>query len=313
MTHDFTVAERIALREHGIELFADRVIFDAQPPMSEAAIAAVQDVCAGPLPPALLALWRQTAGGRLAYDLSIAVDTDDGPRIEAISWCELSYNGNGRYRDLQGWIEHELELAEAMAEDEGCDWNGKLDCLPFGGFEYCDRIYAVTAPDAPDRGGIVAWKMGLPPAWTPAPTEDVATTFAPDLPSAFTMLALHQDPLAPDDDIHVGLDLLEYLDRRRQQHGMSTDLIDALLTYYRRAWIDWRGLLDAGTLAAHPRALRVALTHAVERDDAELLHRIAAAGCALSGALAGDEDALARARRLKKKVAIDALATLLPR
>ena len=158
MTHDFTAAERIALREHGIELFADRVIFDAQPPMSEAAIAAVQDVCAGPLPPALLTLWRQTAGGRLAYDLSIAVETDDGPRIEAISWCELSYNGNGRYRDLQGWIEHELELAEAMAEDEGCDWNGKLDCLPFGGFEYCDRIYAVTAPDAPDRGGIVRFR-----------------------------------------------------------------------------------------------------------------------------------------------------------
>ena len=42
------------LRTHGVVLFAKRVIFDAQPAMSAEQIAAVQAVCAGPIPPDLL-------------------------------------------------------------------------------------------------------------------------------------------------------------------------------------------------------------------------------------------------------------------
>ncbi len=50
--HDirFTPDELSTLREHGVVLFADRVIFDAQPPMPPQQIDAVQALCAGPFP-----------------------------------------------------------------------------------------------------------------------------------------------------------------------------------------------------------------------------------------------------------------------
>lgn len=236
--HDFSPIQLDELRRHGIELFAGRVIFEAQPPMDEAAIAAVQAQCSGSLPPALLALWRQTAGGFLAYDLEIEVETGEGRRIEAISWTELFYDGSERYRDLSGWIEHERELAEEAAEDDGRAFDGKLDVLPIGGFEYCDRIYVVASPTVPDCGGVLAWKMGLPPAWTPCLTEDALATFAPDLPAAFAALALHEDPLDVRSDYHGSQQLLEYLEARCCDHGLSRPLADALIAYYRHAWID---------------------------------------------------------------------------
>jgi hypothetical protein len=49
----FTPDELSTLREHGVVLFADRVIFDAQPPMPQQQIDAVQARCAGALPEAL--------------------------------------------------------------------------------------------------------------------------------------------------------------------------------------------------------------------------------------------------------------------
>ncbi|MCQ4166093.1 hypothetical protein [Tahibacter harae] len=309
MTHAFSATELATLREHRIELFADRVIFDAQPPMDEDAIAAVQALCAGPLPPALRALWRQTAGGRLDYALSVPMPTRAGSRVEAVSWCELFYHGSRFYNDLQGWIEHEQEQAREIAEDDGREWDGKLFYLPIGGFEYRDRIYVVTAPGAPDDGGVLAWKMGLPPAWSPALTEDAVATFAPDLHTAFGCLALHDDPLAPGRGYGSGSELLEYLEQCRKD-GLPAALADALLAFYLRARIDWRGLLDSGTLAAHPRALQLALAHAVEQDDAALLQRIAAAGCALDGIIIGAADALAYARKNKKDSAVAVLVGL---
>jgi len=308
--HGFSQAQVEELRAHGIELFAGRVIFDAQPPMDEDAIAAVQAHCAGPLPPALLALWRQTAGGRLDYDLSLEVVASEGPRIEGVSWSELFYDGSERYRDLSGWIEHELEHAEEVADDAGLAFDGKLHCLPIGGFEYCDRIHVVTSPGAADDGGVLAWKMGLPPAWAPALTEDAVVTFAPDLRAAFAQLVLHDDPLhAVGEDGHhgAGMELLQYLDARCDNHGLPRALADALTAYFLRALIDWRGLLDARALAAHPYALRLALRHAVEQDDATLLMRIKDSGAGMDGLVAGGNDALRYARFLKKA---DAIATL---
>ena len=155
----FTTDELSTLREHGIVLFAERVIFDAQPPMPSQQIEAVQALCSGPLPEALVALWQETAGGRLDYDLSLEMNGN----LEGISWNELFWDGSDAYHDLQGWIEHEQELAQEAAEENGTPWTGKLTHLPFGGFEYTDRIYAVVEPGA-GHGQIVAWKKGLPPA-----------------------------------------------------------------------------------------------------------------------------------------------------
>lgn len=84
---DFSPAELEVLAAHGIVLFADRVIFDAQPPMPAARMAEVERQCQGPLPPGLRELWSTTAGGSLDYGLSVelptvelpAGDPDDGP------------------------------------------------------------------------------------------------------------------------------------------------------------------------------------------------------------------------------------------
>lgn len=105
MSDTFTPEELHTLREHGIVIHADRVLYGVQPPLPQARIDEIEALCAAPLPPALIALWRKTAGGELAYDLRATMDGND----EALSWSELFYDGSEHYRDLQGWIEHELE------------------------------------------------------------------------------------------------------------------------------------------------------------------------------------------------------------
>jgi len=313
----FSLEELAILREHGVVLFADRVIFDAQPPMPTQQIAAIQALCAGPIPQPLVELWRQTAGGRLDYDLSLLMNGN----VESVSWSELFWDGSDGYRDLQGWIEFEQELAEEAAKTEGRLWSGKLTHLPFGGFEYLDRVYAVVEP-GPEHGHIVAWKQGLPPAWTHALHEDGLSTIAPGLQGAFAALHLDEDPLAPTGDYFSGQTLLQYLDDRHQDHGLDLDLMDKLVTFYCRAVVDWRTPLADGTLRRLPTTARAALHHAIATDDADLVAELAAAGVSFEGpqqgsALATDvaigKGAFAAAMALVRAgapVAVDALRNI---
>ncbi|RZL93633.1 MAG: SMI1/KNR4 family protein [Variovorax sp.] len=282
MTDFFANDELARLREHGIVLFADRVIFDAQPPMPADQIAAVQAVCAGPIPPELIALWQQTAGGRIDYDLHLHMNGNE----EAVNWSELFWNGSDTYNDLQGWIAQEKRGAEEAAGERGERWDGKLTALPFGGFEYCDRIYAVVEPGA-DYGHILAWKQGLPEAWAHEMHEDALTTVAHDLHAAFAVLHLDEDPLEPGGEYFTGQALLTYLDDRHETHGLDIDLLDKLVAFYRRAMVDWRSALADGTLAQDAPLSRIALRHAVATDDAALIAKLAAAEVALGGPLHG--------------------------
>lgn len=275
----FTAEELATLREHGVVLFANRVIFGAQPPMSAQRFSAIEAQCAGPLPEGVAALWRETAGGQLDYDLSLAMG---GSNIEAVSWSELFWDGSDGYRDLQGWIGHELELAQEAAGEDGRAWSGTLTHLPIGGFEYLDRIYAVVEPGA-EHGSIVAWKHGLPPAWTHALHEDSVCTVAADLHGAFAALHLDEDPLAPTGDYFSGQTLLAYLDDRHETHGLDLDLMDKLVAFYRRAMVDWRTPLANGTLRRLPTAARTARRHAIATDDAALVAELAAAGVRFDG------------------------------
>lgn len=279
MSEFFTAGETQALREHGIVMFLDRVLIDAQPPMSDARIAEVEAVCEGPLPPALLDLWRLTAGGELAYDLRAQMDGNE----EALSWSELFYDGSDQYRDLQGWIEHEQECAQEAAAEDGATWNGKLRYLPIGGFEYCDRIYVAVEP-GPRAGAVVAWKQGLP-GWTHTLQQDGIATIAPDLHTAFAALCLETDP--EEDQDSTGLRVLEYLDERVSDHGMPDGLAERVAAFYRRALVDWRGPLEAGTLAGSPNLASLALQHAVAKDDAVLVRRLAALGLRFDAPLRG--------------------------
>jgi len=284
----FTDSERATLRGHGIALFAGRVIFDAQPPMPEAQIEAVQAVCAGPLPPGLLALWRETAGGRLDYDLRLRMGGND----EAISWTELFWNGSDGYHDLQGWIDHDLELAQEAAAENGVAWSGRLDYLPFGGFEYLDRIYVIVDPQHPDHGAVLAWKKGLPPAWRHRLHEDSLATVAGSVEGAFAALHLEEDPLAPAGDYFSGQALLEYLDERHTSHGLPLELSDKLVAFYRQALRDWRGALRDGTLAQDTALAHTALRHAAVTDEAALVQALAAADVDLGASLQGSANAI---------------------
>ena len=277
-----TAEERARLREHGIVLFAERVIFEARPPMPAERIAEVQALCSGPLPAQLVALWQQTAGGAIDYDLNLRINGHE----EAISWCELFFDGSDHYHDLQGWIEHEQGIAEQAARERGVAWDGKLNALPIGGFEYGDRIYAVVEP-GPDHGHVLAWKQGLPPDWVHAMHEDGMGTVAHDLHAAFGALHLHEDPLAPVGDYFSGQTLLAHLDELHAERGLELDLIDRLVAFYRRAMADWHTPLAEGTLAQQPALARIALRHAVALDDPELVAQLAAAGAPLDGPLQG--------------------------
>ncbi|WP_454675026.1 SMI1/KNR4 family protein [Achromobacter pestifer] len=279
MNGGFTASEQQALRAHGIVLFADRLLIDAQPPLSDARIAQIEAACEGPLPLALRDLWRLTAGGELAYDLRARMDGNE----EALSWAELFYDGSDHYRDLQGWIEHEQECADEAAKEDGQTWNGKLRYLPIGGFEYCDRIYLAMEP-GPRAGSVVAWKQGLP-GWTHALQQDGIATIAPDLPSAFAALCLETDPETDVDS--PGVRVLEYVDERVSEHGLPQALADKLIAFYRRALVDWRGPLAAGDITATPRLANLALQHAVANDDAALVRQLAHQGMRFDQPLRG--------------------------
>ncbi|MDM0012697.1 SMI1/KNR4 family protein [Variovorax sp. J22P168] len=280
---DFFDTEELALlRTHGIVLFARRVIFDAQPPLTEPQIEAVRTACAGPLPAELVALWREAAGGRLDYDLHLRINGNE----ESVAWSELfGLPGEGRH-DLQGWIAHEREAAREAAVETGEAWDGRLTLLPIGGCDDADRIYVVVEP-GPDDGHVLAWKQGLPSPWPHELHEDGMTTVAHDLCAALESLQLDADPLAPAGDYFTGQALLEYLDDRHQAHGLELGLVDRLVAFYRRAMVDWRTPLAAGTLGEDAPRARVALRHAIATDDPALIARLAAAGVSLAGPLHG--------------------------
>ncbi|MDM0113013.1 SMI1/KNR4 family protein [Variovorax sp. J22R133] len=279
MADFFSPDELAQLREHGIVIFADRVIFDARPPMSPGALAEVEAACAGPVPPQLVALWQQTAGGALDYDLTLRMNGSE----EAVNWSELFSDSSDGFYDLTGWINFERSSA---AKANGEDTPPQLMTLPFGGFEDSDRIYTVTKPGT-QFGSILAWKRGMPATWPHAMHEDGLATIATDLKGALAALHLSEDPLEPAGDYFTGQALMDYVDERHGDHGLDLDLCDKLIAFYRRALIDWRTPLANGELARAPLTAQIALRHAIATDDPALVDELAAAGVSFDAPLHG--------------------------
>ncbi|GIM93063.1 SMI1/KNR4 family protein [Paractinoplanes toevensis] len=257
-----TDSEQLTAAEAGIALWAGRLVLDAQPPVDDETLAEVAARCAGPLPAPLVDLWRTTFGGRLDYDLDAGV-----------SFTELFYPDSDGYRDLWGWIDHECELAA----EHRPDWDGRLTHLPFGGFEYLDRIYLHTAP-GPEHGAVVYWQQGLPPGWE-LTSDDRNGLLAADLTALFDRLALEQDPWATDeaDSGDAMRDAIDSLAESSDQHARSA--AEKLRHIVRATVLDWRGALAAGTLAAQRRLRRLALDHAASAGDLALLDRLVTLGC----------------------------------
>lgn len=282
MTDDLT---KRRMAERGFVLFEDRLIYDAQPPIDEATLAKIEAKCAGPLPEGLKALWRTAFGGSLDYALEVEL----GDQIAEASFVELFYPDSGGYRDLWGWIENELELAETTAEEHGETFDGRLRYLPFGGFEYTDRMYVCVEPGA-GHGSVHAWMHGLPPAWILRLNEDRVGRVADDVPSLFRKLDLDDDPFVEGgDDVRMGTQVAEVIAERA---GDDPELAEHLRGIVRRSVVDWRGALASGAIARSPRLMRIAMLDACERGDREALVRLEAAGCKLDTPLRAGGSAL---------------------
>lgn len=299
---DFSPADITILRAHGIVLWRDRVIFDAQPPLSTNDLAAIQTWCNGPLPAELLALWQTTSGGAMDYDLWAVMDD----QRQAIGWSELFYPRSQGYRDLFGWIEHELGLVAEAYEEQGKPAPDKLDVLPIGGFEYCDRVYVVVRP-GPDYGTVHVWKHGLPPAWRHRLHADTAAPLATSLNEAFSLLMLERDPIAPGSGGTAGDTCRQYLNERCEAHGLPRELANAVIEVFRAAVADWRTPLATRKLKEAPDLAAVAIRLAIDTDDADLLRKIARAGGDLAAPLAGDATPLACALSSEKFAAAAAI------
>jgi hypothetical protein len=215
------------LRTHRIVCFADRVIFDAQPPIDAAVLASVQERCAGPIPQPLIDLWSVTAGGLVDYDVTAFIGGAD----RSFSWVELFFRGAETYYDLDGWIDHELELARQSALESGRATRDVVEWLPIGGFEYLDRAYVRVAQDA-NHGSVLVWMQGLPPTWEGYLHEDSAALFAPSLPDAFARFHLAEHPISGVGPYRRGLEFRGFVETRVAQHGLAQSLAARLIEFY---------------------------------------------------------------------------------
>ncbi|MCB9676399.1 MAG: hypothetical protein H6737_14850 [Alphaproteobacteria bacterium] len=179
-------AELRRLRDFDIAVFEGRIVTEARPPIGDAAVAAIAAQLLGPIPDGLLALWRTCFGGRLLYDLHATFEGVGVP----FSFSELFYPGSDHYRTLDGWMEHELELAQEVAEERGEPPPERLVYLPFGGFEYLERVYVrVTG----EPGSVWGWRQSLPAAWSDPVGHDAVCRLADDVPALFRALYVDED------------------------------------------------------------------------------------------------------------------------
>ncbi|AKJ04967.1 Ankyrin repeat protein [Archangium gephyra] len=284
------------MREARIAVFEDRLILDAQPPVEDKVLIELAKHCAGPLPEALLALWRTAFGGHLSYDLRARF----GEHESSLSFRELFFPENGGYRDLWGWIEHEESLARDAAKERGEAWPGVLKALPFGGFEYLERLYAIVTPGR-EHGSVHVWSEGLPPGWVFHLNEDSVTRLANDVRELFRMLVLEEDPFESDGNA-TGVEMLEALDELAELGTAGRTASEKLAQLVRASILDWRAAVADGSIEERPLLRRLALERAARTDDVELLTRLDSLGCNLFEKLRGNagvlEHALA-ARALK--------------
>ncbi|MCA9492244.1 MAG: SMI1/KNR4 family protein [Myxococcales bacterium] len=260
----FTPDELTALQAAGLAVFEGRVIHEAQPPITPEVLAAIQARCAGPVPEALIALWSTSFGGRLDYDLSLRLSDT----VSAFSFAEIFYPDSHGYHDPWGWMDEQLAFESH---------DGLLHFLPFGGFEYTDRLFV----DLRD-GSVVAYMRGLPPAWVHRLHEDVTGRVATDVRDLFRQLALEDDPYAPTQEYAQGGEVREAIDE--VESASARDKLHALL---RSVVVDWRGALDDGSVSRDERARRLAWGEVVRSDDVALLDRLVDLGCSPAEVLGG--------------------------
>jgi len=283
-----TQDERALLTKHRLAIFAGRIIHNAMPPITDEQLAAVQARSRGPLPDGLIALWRTAFGGNLDYDLTASFDGN----VQSLSFTELFYPGSDHYHDLDGWIAHEQEGWKIAAEERGETFDGKLPYVPFGGFEYLERMYVCTKPDAP-YGQVEVWSQGLPAAWHGRLNQDSMTVMGASVEDVFAKLHFANDPFtASEDDYCHGVELWEAIDPLEADGPAGKALAERLHTLMRGLILNWRAMLAAGTLAGDFAAELTAIEDVLQTDDLETLKALAAGGIDLGLRRRGGMNAL---------------------
>lgn len=274
----------LVFADAGLAVFEARIIFKAQPPVSDAEIARLEASLCGPIPPDLVALWKICYGGRLDYDLDVAF----GEHIRQFNFGELFYPGSCGYNDLDGWIadERNLEMLQSPAQSSwirrsasrvlgrrGATTPPKLELLPFGGFEYLDCLYVRVTEN--DYGAVYAYSEGILPARSLRLHESSFARIADSVRGLFRALYLERNPFtAARDSFTHGMDAIDAIAQARLERkagASDAGVLEAILT---GAIADWHTALKRGTLSSDRRLARLALEHAVETGNWELLQRL---------------------------------------
>ena len=285
----FDHQELATLRAHGLAVYRGTLILEARPPITEAERAKVEREIGTRIPEDLLELWNVSFGGTLDYDLPIAL----GEHVYSASFRELFWPDSNDYNDLFGWIEHEFELLEDAAEEAEVEPPEVLDELPFGGFEYLERLYVNTEEGT--RGRVSLYAQGLPPGWVGRLHEDTVATVAPSIPALFEQLVLESDPRAAGDGFVRGREMVDAVDGLKAEHPALANRLDALID---ARIVNWRAIVAERPYANTPRqnqAGRIALRAAVEADAPDLLTPLLAQGYPLDRPIQGEMSALAMA------------------
>jgi len=270
---EFTHSDLDLMRKLGIAVFRDKLILDAQPPITEGQLAKVRAQVDGELPPELIALWKTCFGGKLDYDFEVTF----GDHLYSASFRELFYPGSKHYHDLDGWIEVELELGQEAAEAQGKPIPERTPFLPFGGFEYLERFYALLKPD--EYGAVLIYAQGIP--WKGRLNEDSVAKVADSVAELFDQLMLNEDPFdEKSSEYATGKEMVERIREVEAEHPQPAD---KLKQGVRQSIFDWQGMIERATFSGAlstevSKALRSALLYAVDRSDLGLINRLHSRG-----------------------------------
>ena len=192
----FSNAEIELLRELEIAVFRNKIITDAQPPITDSQRNELEQLIQGSVPPELMDLWNTAFGGAVDYDYEVMF----GDHLFSASFRELYYPNSQHYHDLYGWIDHELELAQDAAKENSMPLPKQSDFLPFGGFEYLERFYTSQRPE--DYGSVLVYAQGIP--WKGSLNQNSVATVASSVAELFDQLCLNEDPFDEDSDEYGG-------------------------------------------------------------------------------------------------------------
>jgi hypothetical protein len=279
---EFTNSELSLMRQLGVAIFRDKLILNAQPPITDIQIASVRTKVDGEIPPELIALWRTSFGGALDYDYEVVF----GEHLYTASLRELFYPGSDHYLDLDGWIEHELEMAQEVAEEESKPIPHRTPFVPFGGFEYLERFYVSLQPD--EYGSILVYAQGIP--WKGRLNEDSVARVADSVSELFDQLALNEDPF--DEACGKYASGKEMVERILEIEAEHPQLAEKLKQIVRQSIVDWQSMIERTNFtqeltSEESKALRLALLYAVDRRDVDLIDRLHKRGAPLDITLLG--------------------------